>query len=375
MLMLEKYQEAFFVLVQAGLWGRDASLSKYDNVNFEDVYRLAQEQSVVGLVVAGLEKVTDIKMPQRAVLTMAGEVLQLEQRNRTMNAFVAELIDKLRKENIYTLLVKGQGIAQCYERPLWRSSGDVDLFLNYDNYKQAIQVLSPLSSNIEEENTYNQHLAMTMNGWLVELHGTLRSCLWKSLDKELDKVQYDVFKYGRVRTWMNGGTEVLLPAPDEDVVFVFSHILEHFFKEGIGLRQICDWCRLLYTYRESLNHELLESRLRRAGVWTEWKVFATLAVTYTGIPMEAMPFYSESSRWKRKSSRVMAFILESGNFGRNRDYSYQKKYPFVLRKAISLWRHIVDTVRYSFIFPLDSLRVLLRRLQDGFIVVAQSKRH
>ena len=181
--MLEKYQEAFFVLVQAGLWGRDASLSKYDNVNFEEVYRLAQEQSVVGLVVAGLEKVTDIKMPQRAVLTMAGEVLQLEQRNRTMNAFVAELIDKLRKENIYTLLVKGQGIAQCYERPLWRSSGDVDLFLNYDNYKQAIQVLSPLSSNIEEENTYNQHLAMTMNGWLVELHGTLQSSMWKSLNK------------------------------------------------------------------------------------------------------------------------------------------------------------------------------------------------
>ena len=93
------------------------------------------------------------------------------------------------------------------------------------------------------------------------------------------------------------------------------------------------------------------------------------------MPMEAMPFYSESSRWKRKSSRVMAFILESGNFGRNRDYSYQKKYPFVISKAISLWRHIVDTVRYSFIFPLDSLRVLLRRLQDGFIVVAQGKRH
>ena len=36
--------------------------------------------------------------------------------------------------------------------------------------------------------------------------------------------------------------QVFLPAPDEDVVFVFSHILQHFYKEGIGLRQICVWC-------------------------------------------------------------------------------------------------------------------------------------
>lgn len=30
-----------------------------------------------------------------------------------MNKFVGQLIEKLRKEDIYALLVKGQGIAQC----------------------------------------------------------------------------------------------------------------------------------------------------------------------------------------------------------------------------------------------------------------------
>lgn len=44
-----------------------------------------------------------------------------------------------------------------------------------------------------------------------------------------------------------------MPRAEEDVVYVFAHILQHFFKGGIGLRQICDWCRLLYTYRDSLN--------------------------------------------------------------------------------------------------------------------------
>ena len=32
-----------------------------------------------------------------------------------------QIVDKMREKDIYTLLVKGQGIAQCFERPLWRT--------------------------------------------------------------------------------------------------------------------------------------------------------------------------------------------------------------------------------------------------------------
>lgn len=71
------------------------------------------------------------------LLQWIGEVQVIEQRNKEMNAFVADLIEKLRKVDIYSLLVKGQGVAQCYEKPLWRSCGDVDLFLSDANYKKA----------------------------------------------------------------------------------------------------------------------------------------------------------------------------------------------------------------------------------------------
>lgn len=61
----------------------------------------------------------------------------IEQRNKGMNIFISELIDKLQKEDIYAILVKGQGIAQCYEKPLWRSSGDIDLLLSDSNCKPS----------------------------------------------------------------------------------------------------------------------------------------------------------------------------------------------------------------------------------------------
>ena len=369
--------QAFFELVRAGLWGAHGPVSgsKFQvssGVDWNEVYRLATEQSVLGLVLAGLEH-SEVKPPKELLLQWIGEVQMIEQRNKAMNAFVAILIERLRVENVYTILVKGQGIAQCYERPLWRACGDVDFFLNEGNYKKAFQVLCPSATSIDEENVYNRHLAMTIDGWAVELHGTLRSGLWRNLERELDKAQKEVFYGGKVRSWLNGTTQVLLPGIDEDVLFVFSHIIQHFYFEGIGLRQICDWCRLLYTYRDTLNHGLLESRIRKAGLMSEWKAFAAFAVKYLGMTVETIPFYSYSSKWKRKASRVLDFVIETGNFGHNRDYSYYKKYPYLIYKVISLCHHIRDTFRYSLIFPLDSLRVMWSRLKAGVGMIARGK--
>lgn len=367
--------QAFIALLRAGLWEREVQLSQYKGIDYDKILISADEQSVVGLVTAGLDKVVDVKVPQAEVLQFVGSSIQVEQQNTALNQFVADLIDKLRDADIYAILVKGQGVAQCYERPLWRSLGDVDLLLSGENYLKANELLSSIAFSVEEENQYNQHIAMNIDGWSVELHGTLRGGLWGRIDKLLDKIQESIFYGGSVRLWMNGDTQVFLPAPDEDVIFVFSHILQHFYKEGIGLRQICDWCRLLWTYKDSVNHGLLESRIREMGVMTEWKAFAALAVDYLGMPVEAMPFYSDNKKWKRKAVRVMEFVLETGNFGHNRDYSYQKKYPYIIYKAISFRKHLKDGAFFFSIFPLDSIKVTLRRMVVGVSVVLQGKKH
>lgn len=357
--------QTFFELLRAGLWEKDARLSQYKNIDYSAVMRLAEVQSVVGLVAAGLEHVMDVKVPQQWALQFAGQTLQLEQRNKAMNAFIAKLIEKLRNKDIYTLLVKGQGIAQCYERPFWRACGDVDLFLSNGNYQNAVNALTSLTSEIEEENGYTKHLGLKIDKWEVELHGSLRSELWKQLDNMLDEVQEDIFCGGAVRSWINGSSQVFLPRADEDVVYVFAHILQHFFKGGIGLRQICDWCRLIYTYRDSLNYRLLESRVHKAGIMTEWKVFSTLAVDYLGMPDEYMPLYDGSNKWKKKAGRLLSFVLETGNFGHNRDMSYRNEEAAISRKWKTFYHITSDTFKQFAIFPLDSIRVWCRMIGIG----------
>ena len=348
--------DAFFELLRAGLWEQEARLLRYVAIDYSRVYDMAQEQSVVGLVAAGLEHVVDTKVPQENALMFVGNTLQLEQRNNAMNSFIGVTIQNMRQAGIYALLMKGQGIAQCYERPQWRASGDIDFLLSEDNFDKALQFLSPLASSIDENDSYKKHLPITIEPWLVELHGTLRGGLWRRIDRELDEIQSDIFCSGYVRSWMNGKTQVFLPRADEDVVFVFSHILQHFFRGGIGLRQICDWCRLLWTYRKEIDISLLKARVQRMGAMTEWKAFAALAVEYLGMPAEAMPLYSPSHYWKRKANRIVKIVLETGNFGQNRDLSYQNK-SFVTRKTITLWRLTWDSFRQLAIFPIDPIKV------------------
>ena len=273
-----------------------------------------------------------------------------------MNGFIAVLIDRLRKKDVYCLLVKGQGGAQCYEKPLWRACGDVDLYLSEDNYEKAKAFIIPLASDIEKEYVREKHLGMTIDGWVVELHGSLYCGLSSKIERELDKVHQDTFWGGAVRSWNNNGTQVLLLKAENDVFYVFTHILQHFYKEGVGLRQICDWCRLLWTYRDKLDLQLLEGRIKRAGLMTAWKAFGAYAVDYLGMPVEAIPFYSSSKKWSRKASRINNFILSVGNMGHNRDSSCNRKYPYLVRKFFSMGRRMDDLINHARIFPMDSLR-------------------
>ena len=91
----------------------------------------------------------------------------------------------------------------------------------------------------------------------------------------------------------------------------------------------------MWTYRDSLNHKLLESRIRKAGLMKEWKAFGALAVDYLGMPVEAMLLYSEDKKWSRKAEKIVVFILKGGK-----------------------WQRFKDTFRVGSIFPLDTLRFL-----------------
>ena len=337
-----KTEQQFFMLLRAGLWETDVRLKSICDDDFAEIIRLAKEQSVEGMIAAGIEHVADVELPEEESVKLVGQAWHLELQN-----------------------TEGQGIAQCYERPLYRACGDVDFLLDEINFEKAKGLLLPKAHHIGQESKYAKHLGMRIEEWEVELHGTVRCGLSKRIDRVLDALQYDSCTKGNVRVWKNGEAEVLLPAVDNDVLFVFTHFLNHFYKEGVGVRQICDWCRLLWTYRKEVDVDLLGTRLRAMGLMSEWKAFAAFAVGFLGMPQETMPYYDHSAKWKRKASLIKTFVMEVGNFGSKRDLTYHKKYPFIIRKSLSVIHRLRDVLRHAQLFPLDSLRFFFNMMCVG----------
>lgn len=373
---MDNSTKAFFELLRAGLWedaDANLNLNVNEDVDWDAVLRLAREQSVVGLVAAGLEHVTDVPVPHGWAFQMVRKTLGLEQKNRNKNVFINELMNELEGAGIRAVMVKGQGLAQCYEKPLWRASGDIDLYLDEGDFQKAKKFFRPLVDKFDPDDDFAKHINMTYKGWVVEIHANQYSVLSPRINNMLDEVHRDMFFGGGVRTWYNDGRNVTLPSADNDAIIVFTHFFNHFYRGGMGLRQICDWCRLLYTYRDSLNRELLESRLRKAGLMTEWQAFYNLACKYLGMPDLDSGCMARDSRFDKKAERIMDFIMEVGNFGHNRDTSYYKKYPFAVRKAISFGIRMKDWMRHARIFPMDSLRFLLSMMMYSFRAVSHGE--
>ena len=100
---------------------------------------------------------------------------------------------------------------------------------------------------------------------------------------------------------------------------------------------------------------------------SEWKAFYALASVFLGMPdlVNGFGIMVHDSRYDKKADRIMEFVLKAGNMGHNRDMSHFSKYPYLIRKCVSMGRRIGDLINHARIFPLDSLRFFPRIMWNG----------
>jgi hypothetical protein len=89
------------------------------------------------------------------------------------------------------------------------------------------------------------------------------------------------------------------------------------------------------------------------------------------MPIEAIPLINEGdskkNNMKKKAERICAFIIEVGNFGHNRDFTYYQKYPYVVRKALSFAQRCNDLWTHARIFPLATLKFTPTIMFNGIV--------
>lgn len=109
---------------------------------------------------------------------------------------------------------------------------------------------------------------------------------------------------------------------------------------------------------------MLEERLGRMELMSEWKTFAYLAVNSLGMPVESMPFYDK--RYHRRGKKVLSHVLKSRNLGHNNNQSYRSKFSKPLANIITFFRRIGGFTKFAFIFPMDSSKFFMTYVFSKF---------
>ena len=96
------------------------------------------------------------------------------------------------------------------------------------------------------------------------------------------------------------------------------------------------------------------------GLMNEWKAFGSFAVSYLGMPEDAMPFYSDACSHKNKAKRICKLILDTGSTGRINGESYRKTSSKMRSNMITFFKRFKEFARITPIFPVNAPRFFVR---------------
>ena len=263
---MNKSETAFLELLKAGLWGTEVREGDFldKDIDWERVVELARQQTVVGIVGEAMSQLTRGVMPRPLYLQVLKEVMEIEEENKRMNALIPILFRTLDQLGVQSWLLKGQGVTQCYENPLRRMSGDIDVFFpkKEDYGKARMDFLCHLKAeDVHNDNDKTKTLEFDYKGIYIELHGQIVTEVNRKCRRNFDAFFTSCVEEG-CAIW-NGAT---LPPVRFDIVFIFMHMVRHYFGGGIGLRQVSDWMRYVYVHHQDVDEETLKEDLQKTGL-------------------------------------------------------------------------------------------------------------
>ena len=339
----------FFELLQFALHRRKEFSIPPEGEDWEVLLELCRHHTLTGIGYSGVEEAVRQKAcePPRMELTVAWKLLvqKAENENRRQQHDAAVLTEIFRKEGFSTCILKGQALARLYEHPERREAGDIDVWvwpaggetMSLAERRKKVAAYCNAQLAVPQEVVYH-HMAFPVKGKDIEVHFTpsWMSAPWKN--RRLQRFFDQEMPYRTSYRCGAGGRDFFhVPSLALDRVFVLVHIYRHLFAEGIGLRQLLDYDRVLQATEcdeeRNLTMALLNAlgmrRFTAAMMWVLHEVF--------GLDEAKMLCQPDAQRGQRLLHEVMA----AGNFGKydergtvSHDYGSASRFGQILRRNL-----------------------------------------
>ena len=269
---------------------------------------------------------------------------------------LVEVFEKLDTFGCNPILLKGEGLAQLYPSRCVRACGDVDIYVGTKDFDKAV---SCLKSMCEERDL--AHAVLSRHDYSVKYKGILFEIHFKPGYATIEKAEQrfqELASYWlepeKCQTITILGKQILIPAAQYNILYVFEHLARHFRNSELGIRQFLDWALLLE--KTEFQESILKKDLEELFVLDAWKKFG--GVLREGLGMEIIPFIEATDN---KLSKELIFVLmKRGNFGKMKSYLEIKGKFFYLLSLFGKSREV------ALVFPQYSKKWLAKRLKESF---------
>ena len=346
---VEKTQ-LFFELLQIALGNRKSLSRGLSAEEWEYIYHLSKEQAIFGVMLKGIQHLSQNQLPPKLLLLQwVGETNLIQQQNEIMDKAVVELCLMMKDEGVRIFVFKGQSVGTLYDDPSLRQSGDIDFYCYSEDWEKAVHFFKH-KKGLQINDLHSQKdISFNIDDVIYEMHNQItlfnypiHSRYWKkTVMPEIIAHPYSV---------KVGGKDVPTLAPTYNALFIFIHIFQHLIADGIALRQFCDWAWVLTTQHDEIEIDLLRRHLKELGLLEAYTGLGAVLTEMLGLDPELFPFEIRDKDRERLPA-LWQNMLERGNFGHNVSYKTKNMYAHGLEH---LWRMSKQAREYYHYAPAEA---------------------
>uniref|UniRef100_A0AB33IM18 Nucleotidyltransferase family protein n=1 Tax=Prevotella sp. GTC17253 TaxID=3236793 RepID=A0AB33IM18_9BACT len=317
-------------------------LPSLNELDWEGMYEFANRQSILGVVYQGLERLpkdVSYRPERQLIFKWVATVDQIKRANIQVNQDACRLTAVFKQDGIRSCVLKGQANARLYPNPLYRMPGDIDIWTDMKRAKDVVRYVRQKAPTASPE--YHHIDWPNFGRTPIEVHffpsfmGNLyHEILLRRYFEEQKNSQFDNF----VALSGVAGQGIYVLNGDMDCVFQLSHIMHHFFFEGIGLRQIIDYYYLLKCGVVPEAQADIARTLEKLHMLTFSKGVMWILSEVLGLDRK----YLYTTPDENIGKLLLAEILHAGNFG-----FFDTRYNF---KGLPLYKQYLLEVRRNLRF-------------------------
>lgn len=274
--------------------------------SWQEIFSLAKRQGTANIALDGVETLPREQRPGRELRirwAMQSEAtVKRYARQRSAAERAARL---LAGHGVRMLVLKGIGLSDNYPIAEHRECGDVDIYLFGDHEKGNRILCDAGAQRIDD---VPKHTGLALQGVHIENHRTFLNVSRNREERELDGVLSEILR-----------REGAIPAPGGfftppatfNAIYLVRHAAQHFLKEGITARHLCDWSCFLERQEQQIDRELFTQTLRRYRMERFERLLTAAAIRCCGL-QTAMPGH-DPAELDRFIGEVLAYQVPDAN--------------------------------------------------------------